>query len=66
MHVLELPDNKSKGPYVRPLTQTLREAEKALQEAEWSGEETEAIFLRHVVKSLRKRLDAGEMYDPHF
>ena len=59
MHVLELPDNKSKGPYVRPLTQTLREAE-------WSGEETEAIFLRHVVKSLRKRLDAGEMYDPHF
>ena len=66
MHVFDLPNSESKGPYVRPLSQTLREAEKALQEAEWNGEKTEAIFLSHVVETLRKRLDAGEMYDPEF
>ena len=66
MMTLELPDNKSKGPYVRPLSQTLKEAIKAAQEAEWNGEIEEAHLLWRVVNTLQERFDAGEMYDPHF
>lgn len=66
MTTLELPDNKSKGPTVPLLTETLKEAMKLAKEAEWNGDQSVADYYWRVVDRLKERLGMGEHFDPQF
>lgn len=66
MHVFELPNNGSKGPKVPFLSEVIAETKALAQEAEWNGETEMAVALEAAVKTMQKRLEAGELYAPNF
>ena len=66
MTVLELPNNKSKGPSVPLLTETLKETMRLAKEADWNGDQYAAQYYWRVVDRLKERLGMGEEFDPQF
>lgn len=62
----ELPNNQSKGPKVPFLSEVIAETKALAQEAEWNGDAELAVALHEAVKTMQKRLAAGELYEPNF
>lgn len=66
MQTFELPNNESKGPKVPFLSEVIAETKRMAQEAEWRGDTELAVALDEAVKTMKKRLAAGELYEPNF
>lgn len=66
MNAFELPNNETKGPKVPFLSEVIAETKALAQEAEWNGDMELSVALEEAVKTMQKRLIAGELYEPNF